>query len=69
MWATYQMYNSQTHILQVQVLIVFVGLYLSISSLYLPKVFLIPLIHSKVIQKGEIPIGQLLTLEFKVSLG
>ena len=32
------------------------------------KVFLIPLIYSKVILKGEISIAQLLTFEFRVFL-
>ena len=32
------------------------------------RVFLIPLMYSKVIQKGEIPIAQLLTLELKIFL-
>ena len=32
------------------------------------KVFLIPLMYSKVMQKGEISIAQLLTLEFRVFL-
>ena len=32
------------------------------------KVFLTPLMYLKVIQKGEISIAQLLTLEFKVFL-
>ena len=61
----YQMYNIRIRIIQVQTTCgsMLINLF-TVSA----KVFLIPFVYSKVIQKGDISIAQLLTLEFKVFL-
>ena len=61
MWAMSQRYNNQIHIPQAEILVV-----LADQINQSAKVFLIPLTYSKVMQKGEISIAQLLTLEFMV---
>ena len=60
-----QKHNSQIHSLLAQ-FFVLTGGSISVNLLIVSaKVFLMPLIYSKVILKGEISMAQLLTLEFR----
>ena len=61
-------HNSQTHNPLALVLAVLENLSLSTYSLVSARVFLIPLMYSKVILKGNISMAQLLTLECRVFL-